>query len=104
MASRTRRRVPVPPVVAPPPGNPRFGGLDALRGMGAISIVFAHCAAFTDNQGSAPFELLYLRTGQLGLVIFFGLSGFLLYRPFLAAQLEGGRPQPFGPYARRRRA
>jgi peptidoglycan/LPS O-acetylase OafA/YrhL len=101
-AGGTRRRPAAPPVVAPPPGNPRFGGLDALRGMAALAIVLTHCAAYSDNLGSTPFELVYLRAGQLGLVVFFGLSGFLLYRPFLAAQLKGGRAQPFGPYARRR--
>ena len=92
----------MPPAVAPPPGNPRFGGLDALRGMGAVAIVVTHCAAYTQNLHGRIDNLLMLRFGQLGLCIFFGLSGFLLYRPFLAAQLEGGRKQTFGAYARRR--
>ena len=103
-AAPTRR--PVPLAVAPPPGNPRFGGLDALRGMAAIAVVVTHCAAYTNNLPTttdhSAIELVYLRVGQLGVCMFFALSGFLLYRPFLAAQIEGGRPQPFGAYARRR--
>ena len=103
-AAPTRRRVPL--AVAPPPGNPRFGGLDALRGMAAIAVVVTHCAAYTNNLPTttdhSAIELVYLRVGQLGVCMFFALSGFLLYRPFLAAQIEGGRPQPFGAYARRR--
>jgi len=31
----------VPPVVAPPPGNPRYRGMDGLRCIGAIAVVTA---------------------------------------------------------------
>jgi peptidoglycan/LPS O-acetylase OafA/YrhL len=48
----------VPPVVAPPPGNPRFSGLDALRGMAAIAVVVTHCGAYTSNLGGSPVALV----------------------------------------------
>jgi peptidoglycan/LPS O-acetylase OafA/YrhL len=65
-------------------------------------VVLTHCAVYTDNLGHDLPELLYLRAGHLALCVFFGLSGFLLYRPFLAAQFEGRPRQTFGAYARRR--
>ena len=34
----------VPPVVAPPPGNPRFPLFDGLRAIAALSILTAHAA------------------------------------------------------------
>ena len=72
--------------------------------MAAIAVVVTHCAAYTNNLPTttdhSAIEVVYLRVGQLGVCMFFALSGFLLYRPFLAAQIERGRPQPFGAYAR----
>ena len=41
---------------------------------------------------------------SLGLICFFVLSGFLLYRPFARAALRGGEPVPIKRYALRRAA
>jgi peptidoglycan/LPS O-acetylase OafA/YrhL len=40
--------------------------------------------------------------GQAGVAVFFGVSGFLLYRPFAQARLEGAPRPATGPYAVRR--
>lgn len=44
----------------------------------------------------------YLAQLNLGVSIFFVISGFLLYRPFGAARLAGERSPPLLPYAIRR--
>jgi peptidoglycan/LPS O-acetylase OafA/YrhL len=92
----------VPPAVAPPPGNPRFKGIDGLRAIAAVAVVMTHCAVYTNNVDGGVFDLVWLRVGQFALAIFFAISGFLLYRPFVAAQLDGKPHQRMGAYARRR--
>jgi peptidoglycan/LPS O-acetylase OafA/YrhL len=80
-----------PEALRPPPGNPRFPLLDAMRAVAALSIVVTHASGVTnfntDNALGA-----YTARLNFGVCIFFLLSGFLLYRPFVAARREG-RPQ-----------
>jgi peptidoglycan/LPS O-acetylase OafA/YrhL len=85
----------------PPPGNPRFPLLDALRAIAALSIVVTHASGVsnfnTDNWlGHFPARL------NMGVTIFFLLSGFLLYRPFVAARREGRPAIHTGRFLRRR--
>ena len=85
----------------PPPGNPRFPLLDAMRAVAALSIVVTHASGVsnfnTDNWfGHFPARL------NMGVTIFFLLSGFLLYRPFVAARREGRPPIHIGRFLRRR--
>lgn len=83
------------------PAEGRFVGLDGLRGVGAVAIVAAHTWL---NLGSlvpvGPFSVPLQRV-SLFLVMFFVLSGFLLYRPFVAAALAG-RPLRVRRYLRNR--
>ncbi len=85
----------------PPPGNPRFPLLDAMRAIAALSIVVTHASGVsnfnTDNWlGHFPARL------NMGVTIFFLLSGFLLYRPFVAARREGRPSIHTGRFLRRR--
>jgi peptidoglycan/LPS O-acetylase OafA/YrhL len=84
-----RRRRPAPPAVAPPPGNPRFAGIDGLRAVAAIAVLICHCAVYTANPGTDFIGSALLRLGPFGVAVFFAISRFLLYRPFVAAQPEG---------------
>jgi peptidoglycan/LPS O-acetylase OafA/YrhL len=89
------------PNVAPPPGHPRFPLLDGVRALAALSVVLLHVG---DGTGFANTNALGAFTARMdaGVALFFVLSGFLLYRPFVAARLEG-RPAPSaGRYLRRR--
>jgi peptidoglycan/LPS O-acetylase OafA/YrhL len=89
------------PTLAPPPGHPRFPLLDGVRALAALSVVLLHVG---DGTGFAQDNGLGAFTARLdaGVALFFVLSGFLLYRPFVAARLEG-RPAPAaGRYLRRR--
>lgn len=87
--------------LAPPPGNPRFPLLDAMRALAALAIVVYHAAAETEftkvNELGA-----YTARLDVGVTLFFLLSGFLLYRPFAAARHEGRPPIRVRDYARRR--
>src|ERR1700730_7463812 len=90
----------VPDVVAPPPGNPRFPLLDALRGIGAMWVLFAHVLLYSGLQGAhvpLPFRPL-----GVWLTVFFVLPGFPLYRPFVAAHVSGRSGPRAADYVRRR--
>jgi peptidoglycan/LPS O-acetylase OafA/YrhL len=90
-----------PEVVAPPPGHPRFPLLDSLRALAALGVLAAHVAVFTQNVQTHAYGVL-LANLDAGVTVFFVLSGFLLFRPFLAGQL-GLAPTPtLGRYAVRR--
>ncbi len=90
-----------PDVVKPPPGNPRFPLFDSLRGLAALAIVLTHVGLGSGANYNAAYGALLARL-DVGVTLFFVLSGFLLYRPFVAARLED-RPAPrLRDYARRR--
>jgi peptidoglycan/LPS O-acetylase OafA/YrhL len=88
--------------VAPPPGNPRFPLVDSMRGIAAVMIVILHVAGQVYSIQSTSSVWTYLMHFDLGVTIFFLISGFLLYRPFLAARFEGRPPIRVRDYARRR--
>jgi peptidoglycan/LPS O-acetylase OafA/YrhL len=90
-----------PDALAPPPGNPRFPALDALRGIAALLILLFHVGQTSGANAVSYYGGITSRF-TVGVPLFFVLSGFLLYRPFVAARLEG-RPRPrLRSYARRR--
>jgi peptidoglycan/LPS O-acetylase OafA/YrhL len=92
----------VPPeALTPPPGNPRFPLLDPLRAIAALAVLVTH----TSQLGGFNQEhFLGAWTVRLdsGVAIFFVLSAFLLYRPFVRARLDGRTPPRVLRYARRR--
>jgi peptidoglycan/LPS O-acetylase OafA/YrhL len=77
-----------PEALAPPPGNPRFPLLDPLRAVAALCIVVTHTAGYTGFNSAHALGAWTARL-DCGVAIFFVLSGFLLYRPFVAGRLEG---------------
>jgi len=91
----------VPDVVTPPPGNPRFPLFDSLRAVAALSIVLVHTALFAGVFGHASYQRLVAHL-DIGVTIFFVISGFLLYRPMLAARILSAPRTPVPTYARRR--
>ncbi len=66
-----------------PAGNPRYPQLDALRAIAAFSVLFYHVNAVHRLPG--PVGRL-AGHGDIGVVLFFLISGFLLYRPFVTAR------------------
>ena len=78
---------------ARPTGAHAFPRLDGLRALAAFAVVFTHVGFLTGRTGdNGPFGPILARL-NFGVTLFFLLSGFLLYRPFVAAALAG-RPRP----------
>ena len=80
----------------------RFPHIDSLRAIAALAVLGTHAAIFAgaDYPGSAVGH--YAQRLEVGVAIFFVISGFLLYRPFAAARAAGTSPPQTGPYAWRR--
>lgn len=70
-------------------GSARLAGMDGLRGIGAFVIVLAH--VWLNLGSAAPLGRFpgLIQHAPLFLVMFFVLSAFLLYRPFVVAGLAG---------------
>jgi peptidoglycan/LPS O-acetylase OafA/YrhL len=81
--------------------RPRFDCFDGLRALAAIVVVAHHtgyATGTTFRSDAGP----YLARADIGVAIFFLISGFLLYRPFIVNHLAE-RPRPAtGAYLRRR--
>ncbi len=89
------------------PASPRSRGLDGLRGLAALGVLTFHVWLYarldppaTALSGTADVIASDLRWG---LILFFVLSGFLLYQPWLRAAADGERPD-LRSYVRRRAA
>lgn len=70
----------------------RDGGLDLLRGVAALSVVLFHLWLYAQPAPPAVAHGLtdgLWSAGRLGLVLFFVLSGYLLYRPWVRARRNG---------------
>ena len=91
------------PAVAPPPGNPRFALFDSLRGLAALAIITFHVFSLTGAMDRAVIGDTVAVLGPRSLILFFVISGFLLYRPYVAAR-AAGRPGPRTSRYLRRRA
>ncbi len=84
------------------PGPGRFPAFDGYRAIAATAVLVLHAAiasGFIYRRTSVAGYFFYL---DVGVCIFFVISGFLLYRPFVAAHLQDGPGPALGPYARRR--
>lgn len=80
---------------------PWFPVLDTLRGVGALAIVTTHCAFWAGAYEDTRTGWLLARL-DVGVALFFVLSGFLLARPHLAAARAGTLPPALGTYVRHR--
>lgn len=90
----------VPDAVRPPPGNRRFPLLDGIRAIAVLSVVVVHVDIMA-TPNPVPLDWLLARF-NIGVTIFFLISGFLLYRPFIAHRCGGAARPAIGRYARRR--
>jgi peptidoglycan/LPS O-acetylase OafA/YrhL len=90
------------PAFAAPPGNPRFPLFDGLRGVAVLAVLLLHASELSGRVGLGVGGRLGEAAGGLGVVLFFVISGFLLYRPFAAARASGRARAPVHVYARRR--
>src|SRR5687767_575743 len=68
----------------------RFPQLDTVRGLAATAVVATHVAFQTGRYTSGPFDGVLARL-DFGVTLFFLLSGFLLFRPWLVARADNSR-------------
>ena len=91
----------VPDAIAPPPRHPRYPLVDGMRAIAVLAVVAVHAALFGGAlSSSGPGRLLAHL--NIGVTIFFLISGFLLYRPFIAHRGGGGPAPTLAAYGRRR--
>lgn len=79
----------------------RVAALTGLRGVAVLMVVATHSAFGTGKLTHGYLGLMYARL-EVGVPIFFALSGFLLFAPWVRAAATGSAPPRVGPYARRR--
>jgi peptidoglycan/LPS O-acetylase OafA/YrhL len=90
----------------PPASGRRLAGIEGLRAVAATTVLVSHSWFYSnpdgirlwhDSAASIPFESM-----AFGVTLFFALSGFLLYRPFLVAAFEPDRRPSVAAYFRNR--
>ena len=87
-----------------PADRTRFPCFDGYRAIAAMSVLVFHAgfyADFTFREHPLGLTFLFARL-DIGVAIFFLVSGFLLYRPFVVAHFERRPPPDVRSYARRR--
>ena len=76
--------------------------LDGLRALAAAAVIVTHVGGLTGYTLTGTPASWVVSRGNVGVPIFFVLSGLLLYRPWAAAALAGQPPAQLGSYLRRR--
>src|SRR4051794_34033363 len=95
------RATETPAALAPPPGHPRFPLLDSLRAIAVLCVLITHTSFLSGSNEGTWFGPFAARL-DVGVTIFFLISGFLIYRPFVNARLNGAPTTPLMTFFRRR--
>jgi peptidoglycan/LPS O-acetylase OafA/YrhL len=90
------------PAVAPPPGHPRFALFDSLRAIAVLAVIAFHVVSLGGALQRPVVGDVAAMLGSQGPILFFVISGFLLYRPYVAARATGAPAPGIARYARRR--
>jgi peptidoglycan/LPS O-acetylase OafA/YrhL len=85
----------------PAAASDRLAGFDGLRAVAALAIVGLHVTSETGAVTATRLGHYFARL-DAGVTVFFVISAFLLYRPFVAAHLGARRPVPLRAYLWRR--
>lgn len=80
---------------------PRFAALDGMRLVGALAVLTTHAGFDSGDALRGPWAGLLARL-DVGVALFFVVSGFLLFRPHVMAHLEGRRRPATRSYLLRR--
>src|SRR4051812_39101220 len=75
----------------------RFPCFDGLRAVAALAVFACHSSGWAwyvrADWAPVPVQSSFARLGYVGVAVFFVISGFLLYRPYVLAAFEE-RPGP----------
>jgi peptidoglycan/LPS O-acetylase OafA/YrhL len=78
-----------------------FPSFNGFRALAAMSVLVTHVAYLSGFNTRSPIGALTARM-DVGVAVFFMISGFLLYRPYVAARLAGSDgPRPLAYFWRR---
>lgn len=80
----------------------RFPAADGCRALAAFGVLLTHVGLLSGFNFQNPQLGAYFARTDVGVSIFFVLSGFLLYRPFAVRRFAGHPAGAAGAYARRR--
>jgi peptidoglycan/LPS O-acetylase OafA/YrhL len=69
----------------------RFPLIDGLRAVAAIGVLLTHSAISSGLVTTGATGFRYAQRLEVGVTIFFVISGFVLYRPFLLARVDTAR-------------
>jgi peptidoglycan/LPS O-acetylase OafA/YrhL len=69
----------------------RYPLIDGLRAVAAIGVLLTHSAISSGLVSTGAMGFRYAQRLEVGVTIFFVISGFVLYRPFLLARVDAGR-------------
>ena len=83
--------IPIEPVA--PRRPPRFAAFDGLRAIAAATVLGVHVAFVSGLTFRNRAVGIYTARLEIGVAVFFLISGFLLYRPFAVTNLAAG-PRP----------
>lgn len=83
----------------PPPNLPRY--IPSLNGLRAVSIILVFLAHIAATRGAPDFFSHFMHIGNLGVKVFFVISGFLITSLLLKEQYNSGRVSLKGFYIRR---
>ena len=101
-ASKSSRLSRLPFLRQPEIHKGRFPYMDTLRAGAALSVVLSHFNGWVHLPDGLNFlQPMMIRLGN-GVLVFFVISGFLIYRPFVKANLAGERLPGFVSYGKRR--
>ena len=91
------------PAAGTVPDHHRFPNLDGMRAIAALSVLVYHVVGTYSlvEQRRQPWGFIFT-FGNFGVSIFFLLSGFLLYRPFVLAHLRDVAAPRLGAFWKRR--
>ncbi len=81
----------------------RFEGFDGLRAIAAIAVVVHHSSLFSAQMVVGRLNHQFTQL-DVGVAVFFLISGYLLYRPFVERDLLDRAEPPVGGYLLRRAA
>lgn len=84
--------------VAPTTLRTTFPALTGLRAVASLAVVGTHAAFWTGRYGGDTWGLIWARL-DFGVALFFALSGFLLFRPWVSSLSEPSGGPDTGRYA-----
>ncbi|MCU1356093.1 MAG: putative integral rane acyltransferase [Acidimicrobiales bacterium] len=90
----TTTESPTPAAVEPAaaPGRVHFPCFEGLRALAAVMVVVHHASSLAGESRSPGFVHRTASVLDSGVAVFFVISGFLIYRPYVVAHLAGRAP------------